>query len=147
MRIAVLGFGDSNAVVHAGGSGKVVPSYISKPVESIRNAAGDAATVSYDNGTDLEAAAKLAADADVAIVFVATLSSEGSDRPSLSLDQGCEVREQDYGDQCKGNNDHQNAMVSAVAAANPRTVVVASVPGAVLMPWSNEVAGILTNFM
>jgi beta-glucosidase len=38
-------------------------------------------------------------------------------------------------------------MVSAVAAANPRTVVVASVPGAILMPWSTEVAGILTNFM
>ena len=34
----------------------------------------------------------------------------------------------------------QNALVSAVAAANPRTVVVMSVPGAVLTPWRAEVA-------
>jgi len=82
-----------------------------------------------------------------AIVFVATLSSEGSDRKSLSLDDGCAVNEKEYGNQCKGNNKNQNAMVHAVAAANPRTIVVASVPGAVLMPWSGDVAAILTNFM
>ena len=47
----------------------------------------------------------------------------------------------------QGNNKNQNAMVSAIAAANKNTIVVASVPGAILMPWSTEVSSILTNFM
>jgi len=95
-------------------------------------------------GTDLNAAAALAASADYAIVFVATLSHEGGDRASLSLDDGCDPDQ--YG-QCKGNNKNQNAMIAAVAAASPNTIVVASVPGAVLMPWSTKVSAILTNFM
>jgi hypothetical protein len=37
--------------------------------------------------------------------------------------------------------------VSAIAKANPHTVVVMSVPGAVLTPWAAEVAAIVTNFM
>jgi beta-glucosidase len=90
--------------------------------------------VQYSDGSDLQAAVALATAADYAIVFVATLSEEGSDRKSLSLDDGA---------------DHhgQNALISAVAKANKKTIVVASVPGAVLMPWSPEVSAILTNFM
>ena len=38
-------------------------------------------------------------------------------------------------------------MVSAIAAAQPNTVVVMSVPGAVLTPWADEVPAIVTNFM
>jgi beta-glucosidase len=37
----------------------------------------------------------------------------------------------------------QDALVSAVAAANPRTVVVLNTPGPVLMPWLDEVAAVL----
>lgn len=146
-RLAVLGFADVGTVVHAGGSGRVFPSYVAKPLDTIRAAAGEGAEVHFNDGTDISAATQLARDADVAIVFVATLSQEGQDRASLSLDDGCEVNEDQYGDQCKGNADRQNALVAAVAAANPKTVVVASVPGAVLMPWSRDVAAILTNFM
>ena len=36
------------------------------------------------------AAATLAASSDYAIVFVGTLSHEGGDRASLSLDDGCD---------------------------------------------------------
>ena len=35
----------------------------------------------------------------------------------------------------------------AVVAANPNTVVVMAVPGAILMPWSTKVKAIVTNFM
>ncbi|CAK0869440.1 unnamed protein product [Prorocentrum cordatum] len=42
---------------------------------------------------------------------------------------------------------NQNELVRAVAAANSKTIVVASAPGAVLMPWSNSVAAVLLNFM
>ena len=39
----------------------------------------------YDDGKDTAAATALAAKADVTIVFVATTSSEGADRTTLSL--------------------------------------------------------------
>lgn len=143
-KIALIGFASSNAVVHAGGSGSVVPSFVVAPLQGISAAAGRHAEVTFNDGTDLDSATELAASADYAIVFVATLSSEGSDRDSLSLDDGCTPDK--YG-QCRGNNKNQNAMVASVAKANPMTIVVASVPGAVLMPWSGEVAAILTNFM
>ena len=66
-----------------------------------------------------------------------TLSSEGADQPSLSLDDAC------AGAGCNA----QNALVEAVAAANAKTIVVMSVPGAVLTPWRTRVGALLTNFM
>ena len=87
----------------------------------------------YNNGTDIAAAAALAKRCDFAVVFVATLSHEGGDRASLSLDDGCVTREKNgkpIDNQCAGNADNQNQMVAAVAAANRKTIVVASV-----YPW------------
>ena len=65
----------------------------------------------------------------MAVVFVSTSSSEGHDRSSLSF------------------SDTQNAIVSAVAKAQKNTVVVMVNPGAVLTPWSADVAAALTMFM
>ena len=62
-------------------------------------------------------------------MFVATTSSEGTDRRSLNL------------------QDNGNALVSAVAAANPNTIVVAATPGALLTPWAKEIKALLVNFM
>ena len=59
------------------------------------------------------------------MVFAASYSSEAFDRPSLDLP----------GD--------QNALIAAVAAANPHTVVVINSGGPVLMPWLGSVAGVL----
>jgi beta-glucosidase len=39
-KIAVIGFGSSNAVVHGGGSGSVVASYTARPIDGIRALAG-----------------------------------------------------------------------------------------------------------
>jgi len=143
---AVLGFAGDNAVVHGGGSGSVVPSYVVRPVDAIQGHV-PSDKVTYDNGTDLAAAVSLAAGADYAIVFVGTLSHEGGDRDSLSLDDGCETNKDSQ--QCQGNSKQQNALVEAVAAVNSRTVVVASVPGAVLMPWSghSNVSAIVMQFL
>lgn len=80
-------------------------------------------------GTDPTQAAASAAAADVAVVFMSTTSSEGSDRPSLSF------------------SDSQNAIAEAVAAAQKRTVVVMVNPGAVLTPWSGNVSAVITMFM
>ena len=41
--------------------------------------------------------------------------------------------------QCRGPAHAQNALILAIAAANPKTIVVASVPGAIVMPWKEQV--------
>ncbi len=73
-------------------------------------------------------AARAAEQADVAVVFVNDISGEGMDRTSLSLP----------GD--------QDALISAVARKNPRTVVVMHTAGPVLTPWRHEVAGIVEDW-
>ena len=68
---------------------------------------------------------RLAGACDVAIVFASQAQGEGMDRASLTLP----------GD--------QDSLISAVAAANPRTAVVLNTSGPVLMPWLDEVAAVL----
>ncbi len=63
--------------------------------------------------------------ADVPIVFVNDITSEGMDRTSLSLP----------GD--------QDELVAAVAAANPATVVVLHTAAPVLMPWFGHVGAVI----
>ena len=107
-----------------------VPYYTSAPNDAIAAAVGrGGGRVAYDDGSDPARAAALAAQADVALVFVATDSSEGADRRSLSLDDGAD------------------ALIAAVAAANPKTVVAAVAPGAVLTPWRDAVAAVTLAFM
>lgn len=131
--IAVIGLADGGAVTHGGGSGTVVPSFLATPLSGIRGSV-EKKEVLFDDGKNITTAVALAKQVDYAIVFVGTLSGEGSDRDSLSLDDGYWFK-------------NQNALVSAIAKANPKTIVVASIPGATLMPWSKDVAAILTNFM
>jgi beta-glucosidase len=83
------------------------------------------AHVTFNDGTDPAAAAIFAKSADVAIVFVTQYMREEVDAPNLSL------------------SDNQDALVAAVASANPHTIVVIESGGPVLMPWSENVAGIL----
>jgi beta-glucosidase len=96
---------------------------------------GDA--VIYADGTatvDAVAAAKLAS---VAIVFAGDTDSEGIDRSNLTLTGGvCEIVT------CTPQPYDQNALISAVAAANPNTIVVLDTGGPVLMPWVNSVKGL-----
>ena len=70
-------------------------------------------------------AAKAAKSADVAVVFVGQLEGEGMDRTSLAL-----------------QND-QDVLIEAVAAVNPRTVVMLNTGGPVAMPWLGKVAGVM----
>lgn len=70
-------------------------------------------------------AAAAAKAADVAVVFVGHRVGEGMDRLSLALP-----------------ND-QDALIEAVAAANPKTVVVLQTGGAVKMPWIDKVAAVV----
>mmetsp|Transcript_84350 Transcript_84350/g.188345 ORF Transcript_84350/g.188345 Transcript_84350/m.188345 type:complete len:743 (-) Transcript_84350:66-2294(-) len=151
-KIAVIGFASENGrVVSFGhGSGEVSPSYYVSPLTGITEAAGEGAQVRYDSGKDMNAAIKLAEDSDYAIVFVGGSATEGGDRKDLNLDGACRIRLLLAGgkvQECEGNDDNQNKLVSEVAKVNKRTIVVASVPGAFLTPWSKEVASLLVNFM
>jgi beta-glucosidase len=98
--------------------------YPSSPLKAIRAKAPNARVV-YDAGTDPATAAAAAKGADVAIVFVNQPTSEGRDASTLSLP------------------DNQDALVKAVAAANPHTIVVLETGGPVSMPWVNDASAVL----
>ncbi len=140
--IAVIGAHADKGVMSGGGSAQVdapggdaispgtptkwgQPVYFpSAPLKYIREHAPNA-QVSFDAGTDLSSAAALAAKSDVAVVFADQYMSEGGDAPTLSLP----------------NN--QDALIAAVAKANPHTVVVLVTGNPVSMPWINDVAGVM----
>jgi beta-glucosidase len=74
----------------------------------------------------IKAAAAAAKAASAAVVVVSDdTESEATDRPSLSLPSA------------------QDELISAVAAANPHTVVVVNAGAPVAMPWLPAVAGVL----
>ena len=141
-RIAVIGGHADVGVLTGGGSAQVYPPggnavpglgpkdwpgptvYArSSPLEALRKEL-PSSTISWQSGTDLEAAAHAAHEADVAIVFVTQWTTESLDFP-LTLP------------------DEQDRLVAAVARANKRTVVVLETGGPVLMPWLDEVAGVV----
>jgi beta-glucosidase len=129
--VAVIGQ-DAGAATQTigGGSGTVTSSGTYTPVIGIQQRlAGTGTTVTYNEGTDTAAAADLARSSSVAIVFASdNYGHEEADNASLNLP----------GD--------QDALISAVAAANPHTVVVLNDNSAVMMPWLNQVAGVFEGF-
>ncbi|OON76652.1 glycoside hydrolase family 3 protein [Streptomyces tsukubensis] len=85
----------------------------------------------HDADELIAAAAEAARAADTAVVLVATtesVESEGFDRRDLRLPG------------------RQDDLVRAVAAANPRTVVVVNSGSPVEMPWRDEVAAVLLSW-
>jgi beta-glucosidase len=74
---------------------------------------------------NLTAAVAAAKQARTAVVFAYMEGTEGVDQPTLTLP------------------DEQDQLIEAVAAANPRTVVVLNSGYPVLMPWVNDVRAIL----
>jgi beta-glucosidase len=142
--IAVIGAHSDVGMISGGGSAQVDPpggNAISKPgqgathwqeeiwfptspLKAIQERATKAA-VKYDSGDDPAAAATLAKSSDVAIVFAYQWESEGMDLKSLSL-----LHDQD-------------ALIAAVAAANPHTIVVLESGSPVTMPWVDAPAAIV----
>ncbi len=92
--------------------------------ESMTGASALTLGFSYVSGA-IDAAVAAARKAHTAVVFAGGFSSEAADRPSLALP----------GD--------ENDLIAAVAAANPRTVVVLNTGGAVPMPWLGKVRSVL----
>ena len=142
-RILVVGGHADVGVISGGGSSQVIPPgsvkfpppkgapswgggqmyHPSAPLAAIK-ARAPGAEVTFSDGADPAAAAGLARNADVVVVFATQWSSEGMD-VSMTLPG------------------EQDALISAVAAANPKTVVVLETGGPVLMPWRDRAGSIL----
>jgi beta-glucosidase len=127
--IAVIGAA-ADRYVTGGGSSEIDPYSFTSPLQGITRAAGPGVAVAADDGSDPARAATLAAASDVAVVVVGSYSTEGVDRRCLSLE-------------CPPLFGDQDALIEAVAAANPRTVVVIESGGPVLTPWRKRVAAVL----
>ena len=131
------GYG-SSAVVPPGGYADVIPIggsgleaglrklYLlpSSPLEELRNNFPHA-QIEFDPGVSPVEAALAARQADVAIVFAIRAEGEGFDTVDLSLPWG------------------QDALIAAVSAANPNTVVVLETGNPVTMPWRDSVNAIV----
>jgi beta-glucosidase len=83
------------------------------------------AKLTYNDGKDVAAAAKLAAGADVVIVFGTQWMAESFDADDLNLPN------------------KQDDLIAAVAKANPKTVVVLQTGGPVVMPWLDKVGAVV----
>ncbi len=142
-KIAVIGSHANVGVLSGGGSSQVYPLggmavrglgpkvfpgpmvyYPSSPMKALE-ARFPNARISFDEGTNPQLAAKLAAESDVVIMFANQWTAESIDVPNLSLP------------------DSQDALITSVAKANAKTIVVLQTGGAVLMPWLNDVGAVL----
>ncbi|MGA2521491.1 MAG: glycoside hydrolase family 3 C-terminal domain-containing protein [Acidimicrobiales bacterium] len=134
--IAVIGDdGGSGAIVAGTGSSHVVTPDLVTPYQGITAAAGAGTRVTYARGNSpsepdgnpgLQAQAAAAARrATVAVVFAGLPEAEGSDLNNINLTTA------------------DNDLISAVAAANPNTVVVLNTGSAVTMPWLRSVKAVV----
>jgi beta-glucosidase len=146
-RIAVIGGyaqlgvpigGGSSAVVPPGGYADVIPIggpgltggirnlYLlpSSPLDELRKQFPHA-QIEFDPGISPAEAVLAAQAADVAIVFAVRVETEGFDIADLSLPWG------------------QDAVIAAVAAVNPNTVVVLETGNPVAMPWRDSVNAVV----
>ena len=131
--VGVLSGGGSAQVYPKGGSAvpNEGPAYFPGPIVYHRSspmgelAALTKAKLTYNDGKDVAAAAKLAAGADVVIVFGNQWMAESFDSDDLNLPN------------------RQDDLIAAVAKANPKTVVVLQTGGPVVMPWLNDVGAVL----
>jgi beta-glucosidase len=146
-RIAVIGGYADTGVVSGGGSSQVhgeggpaviVPiggdgplaGFISQqyhrssPLKALK-ARAPGTHFTYRDGRYLTDAVQAAKNADVAIVFATQWMTEGIDQPDLSLPNG------------------QDALIAAVVAANPNTIVVLETGGPILMPWLDKSAAVI----
>ncbi|WP_020074787.1 glycoside hydrolase family 3 C-terminal domain-containing protein [Cryocola sp. 340MFSha3.1] len=140
--IAVIGAFAEKPRYQGAGSSMIRPTRLDDALTGIRAVAGDvvyapgfslAAEVDADESSRLrDEAVGAASAADVAVVFAglpARLESEGYDRDDIDLPAD------------------QLAVIDAVVAANPRTVVVLSNGGVVTLPFSRTVPAIVEGWL
>jgi beta-glucosidase len=140
-KIAVLGEFAVNPRYQGNGSSQVKPTKLDKFIDIVRDEYGQgiefvySAGYSLSNDDDLslvEAAATIAADADLALVMAGlplSYESEGIDRTHIDLPPS------------------HNKLISAVAKVQPNTAVILTNGSAIAMPWVDEVSAILETWL
>jgi beta-glucosidase len=145
-RIAVIGGAADLGVLSGGGSSQVrsvggapveialstgaassfarITYHASSPLTALRKAMPQA-KITYVDGRNLNETVDAARNSDMAIVFATQWTTEAQDVPDLRLP------------------DHQDALIAAVAAAQPKTVAVLETGGPVLMPWLAAVPAVV----
>ncbi|WP_205630622.1 beta-glucosidase [Pseudarthrobacter sulfonivorans] len=144
-RVLVVGRHADTGVLAGGGSSAVTPAgttsepsgidrtwadrviHPSSPLEAIR-AEAHATHVDFIDGTDTTRTLEAAARADLVVVFAEEWRAEGYDMQGVSLPDG------------------QGDLIEAIAAVNPRTVVVIESGGAVSTPWARSVPAVIAAF-
>ncbi|BDB39994.1 MULTISPECIES: glycoside hydrolase family 3 protein [Mycobacterium] len=96
----------------------------SSPLDALRKVLPQA-QIEFDPGISPAEAVPVARRADIAIVFAVRAEGEGFDGADLSLPWG------------------QDALIAAVAGANPNTVVVLQTGNPVAMPWREAVSAVV----
>lgn len=115
-------------VLEAGRTYEIMVEFASRPEARLLSAAVYVGIGVPMGDTEIEEAAQIASEADVAIVFAGRSGewdTEGSDLEDIRLPG------------------RQDDLIGAVAAANPRTAVVLQTGGPVEMPWVDDVPAIL----
>lgn len=168
-RLAVIGRLAATPNTGDGGSSNTQPAYVVTPLDGLRAALGEAA-VAFDDGADLARAAAAARAADVALVVAGyTHADEGEyippDQlaPFARLFPAPDAKHAPFaekmlhdmsgepggfspgGDRLRLTlHPRDEALIQAVAAANPRTVVAVMAGSAVIMEaWRDAVPAIL----
>jgi beta-glucosidase len=139
--IAIIGRAAQEAYYQGGGSSHINPTQLDNPFEELQKLAGDA-ELSYAEGYPMDEsfdqalidqAVENASTAEVALLYVslpATKESEGYDRPDLDFSA------------------HQVALIKAVTAIQPNTVVVLNSGAPVVMSeWIEGAAAVLQAWM
>lgn len=167
-RLAVIGALTTADNLGDDGSSRVRPPNVVTPLDGLREVFGDA-VVEHDPGDDIERAATLARTCD-AVVLVAGYTARDEGEALLSMDRATmellpspvgsravsrvgsrvlgllgRMRSSAGGDRERLTlHEHDEALIAAVTAANPRTVVVIVAGSAVLTEaWREQVPAIL----
>lgn len=148
-QIALIGSSQfaAAAMVGGGGSSTVAPLYTVTPLAGLQRACPTATITLYpvDKASDLAAATNGAKGSDMAIVEVGDYESEGADRTGLAMN-GASAPGGFPGGPGGGNATPTvlpDDIVAAIAAAQPRTVVVLKNGDPVTLPWADAVSAIL----
>ncbi|MFS0868681.1 beta-glucosidase [Paenibacillus xylanilyticus] len=140
--IAVIGRFAKKPRIQGAGSAKVTPTRVDIPWDEIKGLAGASVKMSYAEGYPeddsiqedlIEESVSLAMNSDVAVLFVGQpeyAESEMHDLKSIDLPE------------------HQVKLIQAVAAVQPKCIVVTSSGSALVMrPWVQHVPGVIHSWL
>ena len=141
-RIAVIGAFAKHPRFQGTGSSQVTPTRVDSVFDALAEAVGGPERLLYAQGYEpvfsrddpalVDEAARIASGADVALVFAGlptTYESEGFDRPHMRMPA------------------QHDALIEAVCAANPNTIVVLCNGAPVEMPWVDAPRAILETYL